>query len=171
MPYTRPDRKGLPSSDDDEESSEIPRSESYLRLSELGSSNASQSASAAEPMEQMSNKPPSRKTKTAKQPQLTPPVEASLEHSPSNPGTPDEKVSAKTSSRNTSPVNPSVPSNASLVYMEELTESPPQKTDSGGVSGGVSRGGHSAGVGSSDPRSDHSVLFLFCTDRRTKETI
>jgi hypothetical protein len=172
MPYTRPDRKGLPESSQDDED-EIPRSESYLRLSDLG--NASNTSLPSE-----SPSRPSRKDTTGSKPALTPPEESDLEQSPSEPRTPPEKADmssspeAKSSSRKSPSPIKSVPSSsmpgsyvhsASVhsparspsppVHAEVLTASPERKTDSVGRSRRIS-----ASMGS--PTS--SVLVVLCHD-------
>src|ERR1700737_344588 len=90
MPYTRPDRKGLPIPPEEDEE-ELPRSESYLHLSDLGSeSNTSQNASTEQSPEASNSKTVPRKAKGVgkKPPELTPPAEVSHENSPSKPSTP-----------------------------------------------------------------------------------
>lgn len=79
MPYLRPDRKGLPDPPaSDEEDSSIPRSESYLRLHGLDTSQASRvsqsSPSNANPEMEPSK---SRRTSMSKPAEMTPLVEFS----------------------------------------------------------------------------------------------
>jgi hypothetical protein len=172
MPYTRPDRKGLPESSQDDED-EIPRSESYLRLSELGDA-----SNPSLPSESPSR--PSRRDTTGSKPALTPPEESDHEQSPSEPRTPPEKPvmssspePKSSSSHSPSPVksvlSPSMPGSyvhsASVrspasgpsppVSADVLAASPDRKMDSVARSRRIS-----ASVGS--PTS--SVLVVFFHD-------
>src|SRR5271156_3911516 len=93
MPYTRPDRKGLPDPPSDEEGVEMRRSDSYLRLSDASGGEPSPPPEVTLPpaTDAPSQPPPVHKHNHRKidPPELTPPIEVSNETSPlSKPSTP-----------------------------------------------------------------------------------
>jgi hypothetical protein len=128
MPYTRPDRKGLPPPPPEEEE-EMPRSESYLRLSDLGSQVSASSLhvqiTPTQSTSQSNNLETEKQTKRKIHvPELTPPMEMSNEHSPAkSPSTKSHfEERPKTPSRRNSSSSP--------VQKEGTPGSPPQKRKS-----------------------------------------
>jgi len=92
MPYTKPDRKGLPDPSPGEEGSEMRRSDSYLHLSDASGDDTSPppEVTHAAPNDAPSQ-PPAVHThnhRKVEPPELTPPIEVSNENSLSKPSTP-----------------------------------------------------------------------------------
>lgn len=83
MPYTRPERKGLPNptSEDGENSLKVPLSESHRYLSDLVSADGSSQIACSKSMFQLKSNPPARheskEVNALSRPERTPP-----EHSP-----------------------------------------------------------------------------------------
>lgn len=92
MPYLRPDRKGLPDppSEDGENSGEMPRSESYLHLSDLGDASTSSQVDAvgpSQPVFQLIDTEPIP-LESGKIRVVTPPDDTSSEHAPTKQAPP-----------------------------------------------------------------------------------
>ena len=140
MPYLRPDRKGLPDplSEDGENSVEMPRSESYLHLSDLADASTSSQVGVVGPSQSVSqlidSEPVPRESKKVRV--VTPPDDTSEEHSPAKPSPPSspspgnmEKLRAvdspkspsRRSSKFNSPLSPSA-QGVSYEYPHQIKE-------------------------------------------------
>ena len=173
MPYLRPDRRGLPDplSEDGENSVEMPRSESYLHLSDLASASTSSQVGAVGPSQPVSQlidtEPVPRESKKVRV--VTPPDDASQEHSPTKQSPPYSPSSGnmerlrtvdspKSSSRRSSKINsPPSPSPEDVSH-----ESSPQVKDSGGQSP------ESKSYQSPKVNLRAVISFLFWLTRRTR---
>ena len=145
MPYSRPNRKGLPDplSEDGENSVEMPRSESYLHLSDLGDASTSSQVGAvgpSQPVSQLIDTEPvpyeSKKIRV-----VTPPDDTSREHSskkeslPSSPSSGNmEKSRAVDSPESSSSRSSKLCSLSSSSPQDVSHESPSQIENSGGQS-------------------------------------
>ena len=145
MPYLRPDRKGLPDplSEDGENSVEMPRSESYLHLSDLADASTSSQVDAVGPSQSVfqliDTEPVPRESKKVRV--VTPPHETSQEHSPtkqSPPSSPSsgnmEKLRAADSPKSTSRRSSKISFPPSPSPQDVSHESPRQTQDSGSQS-------------------------------------
>ena len=93
MPYTRPDRKGLPDTPPENEDLELRRSDSYLHLSDASAEQSSPSPQATLPQRNETSSPPPPLVHTHNHPPLDPPeltplIELSRENTPTKPSTP-----------------------------------------------------------------------------------
>lgn len=145
MPYSRPSRKGLPDplSEDGENSVEMPRSESYLHLSDVGDASTSSQVGAVGPSRSVSQlidtDPVPYESKKIRV--VTPPDDTSREHSsksqssPSSPSSGNmEKSRAADSPESSSGRSSKLYSLSSPSSQDVSHGSPPQIDNNGGQS-------------------------------------